>query len=41
MAAPESLRLTDYSDRELLRIVDRLADSNSGWATSADIAEAG
>jgi len=38
--APASLKLSDYSDRELMIIVDEVADENGGWGSSLDIAKA-
>ena len=35
-----SLRLADYSDRELLQMVADVADENGGWASSSQIAQA-
>jgi hypothetical protein len=37
--ARSSLRLDDFSDRELLFVVDDAAD-DEGWASTADVAEA-
>ena len=40
MPAPNSLKITEFSDRELLYIVSETCEANGGYCTSQEVADA-